>query len=111
MDSDVPYQSPFVTGVVDSDVKGADGGLAIPAGARALIVPSIQGKLGGKSRLTLGLYMIDINGRQCRFNKEEKGTAFVDFREDAALGPNHRSVHLMVGTILNFKLSEPIRIP
>src|SRR5262249_1765458 len=51
IDSDVPYQMPFITGRVDEDVKGADGGLAIPSGSRALMVPSIQGKLEGKSRL------------------------------------------------------------
>jgi len=110
LDSDVPYLSPFVTGAVDHDVMGADGRLAIPAGARVLMIPSIQGKGGSISRLTLGLFAIDIAGRQSRFNKREKGTAWADFKEDAARGAAHRSVHLSVGTVLNFKLQLPVEL-
>jgi hypothetical protein len=100
----------YVMGVVDSDVNGADGRLAIPAGSHVAIIVRQSNKNNSISTLQLGLYSININGHQYVMSNGAKDAATLVLTEDAGRGAGHSSVHVQYGEHLEFKLDTPVQL-
>jgi hypothetical protein len=99
-----------VQGEVSGDVKGAGGRIAIPAGSAATIVIRQMGKTGPRSTVELGLYSVNILGRQYALSNGRTAAATVRFSEDAGKGPTHSSVHLQYGYGLDFRLDSTVQL-
>ena len=97
-------------GVVESDVEGADGRLAIPAESRVALIVRQSGKQNSISTLQLGLYSINIGGRQYVTSNGAVDCSTILLTEDAGRGPGHSSVHIQYGEHLAFKLDMPVQL-
>jgi hypothetical protein len=97
-------------GIVESDVNGADGRLAIPAGSRVAVIVRESNKKNSISTLRLGLYGINIGGRQYVMSDGAKDSATLLLTEDAGKGAGHSSVHVEYGASLTFKLDAPVQL-
>jgi len=100
----------YVMGIVESDVSGADGRLAIPAGSHAAIIVRQSSRFGAISTLHLGLYTINVTGHQYSLSNGAKDAAALLLTEDAGKGPGHSSVHIQYGDHLAFKLETPVQL-
>jgi hypothetical protein len=100
----------YAMGTVESDVNGADGQLAIPAGSSVAMVIRESKKTGGVSTLQLGLYSTNIAGHQYALTNGAKDAATVVLTEDAGHGSGHTSVHIQYGDHITFKLDVPVQL-
>jgi hypothetical protein len=100
----------YVLGIVESDVKGADGRLAIPADSRVALIVRQSNKKNAISTLQLGLYSINIGGRQYVTSNGAVDSSTLLLTEDAGRGPGHSSVHIQYGQHLAFKLDTPLQL-
>jgi hypothetical protein len=109
LDSSVP-SALFAVGVIPSDVKGADGKVALPAGSTVTMAVRDQGRTGPISAMTVSIYSINAFGQQYSFSDGRTEAARVTFREDAGLGSQHSAVHLQYGYPLSFKLERSVQL-
>jgi hypothetical protein len=109
IDSSVRFPG-YVMGIVDSNVNGADGKLAIPAGSHVAIIVRQANKNNSISTLQLGLYSINIGGHQYVVSNGAKDAATLLLTEDAGRGAGHSSVHIQYGEHLEFKLDTPVQL-
>ncbi|HVW87774.1 MAG TPA: hypothetical protein VHB50_23980 [Bryobacteraceae bacterium] len=100
----------FVPGLVETDVHGVDGKLAIPAQSSVVMIIRNSGRTGSISELVLGLYAVNIQGTQYTLSNGQKDPATLSFSENAALGPAHASVHLQRQARLDFRLESPVQL-
>ena len=100
----------FVSGVVPSEVKGSDGRVAIPAGSRVTMLIRRIGRIGPTSVVDLGLYSINILGKEFSFSNGIDDAAVVKLTDDAGLGPGHNAVHLQYGNLLQFRLDRSVQL-
>ena len=103
-------QEGFLPGQVTSDVKGADGTLAIPANSPAVIIVRESKKTGAISRMVLGLYSVRIGESEHALSDGAKEPATVTVTEDAGKGTSHSAVHLQFGAPLDFQLQTPVQL-
>jgi hypothetical protein len=109
IDSSVAFGG-FLMGTVESDVNGADGQLAIPAGSSVAIMVRESKRTGSVSTLQLGLYSMNVAGHQYLLTNGAKDAATVVLTEDAGHGAGHSSVHIQYGDHLTFKLDVPVQL-
>ena len=109
VDSSIPMGG-FIMGIVTDDVKGADGRLAIPAGAQTAIAVRESSKTGAVSVLRMGLFSINIGGHQYPLSTGAHDAATVVITEDAGKDAAHSSVHLQYDTRLDFKLENAVQL-
>jgi len=100
----------FVGGTVETDVKGSDGGLAIPAGSAVTIYLRLLSQKGPISRVEMGLYAIHIGTHEFSLTSGSTDAASLVFTDDAGKGASHSSVHVPYGTILQFKLDRAVQL-
>jgi hypothetical protein len=100
----------IVVGIVEADVKGADGRVALPAGSSVALAVRGYGKKGRISELTLGIYAINVLGRELSFTNGQSDAATLIFTEDAGLGVGHTSVHLYRDQSISFKLDRAVQL-
>lgn len=110
MDSDAIEQGAFSFAVVAEDVLGADGKIAIPAGAPALLVVRQVGRQGGISHLTLALYQVIVGEKTYRMLAGNQDLALLALVEDSTKGAMHRSVHVERQARLEFRISTSIKL-
>ena len=108
LDSSETVAGQYMYSVVDEDVKGSDGRLAIPAGSTVTLVVRESGRRGAVSRVRVGLLSAYIAGKAYNLSKGDIDVAALDFTEDAGQGPGHASVHIERGTRLAFKLTSAV---
>jgi hypothetical protein len=101
----------YIGGVVPTDVRSPDGRVAIPAGSRATILVRKIGRTGAISVLDLGLYSMNILGKEFTFSNGVEDASTLSFTEDAGKGPGHSAVHLQYGYELDFKLNKAVQLP
>jgi hypothetical protein len=109
IDSSIPFEG-FAMGAVETDVRGADGQIAIPAGSQAAIAVREAGKSGAFSVVRLGLYSLNVAGHQYPLSNGIKDPATLAFTEDAGKGSTHSAVHLQYGSHIEFKLDRPVQL-
>jgi hypothetical protein len=109
IDSSVSFRG-YVMGIVESDVNGTDGRVAIPAGSHVAVIVRESSRKNSISTLQLGLYSINIGGHQYVMSDGVKDSATLLLTEDAGRGPGHTSVHVEYGASLAFKLAEPVQL-
>ncbi len=109
IDSSVMFPG-YVMGVVDSDVNGVDGRLAIPAGSHAAIIVRQSSRIGAISTLQLGLYSVNVAGHQYPLSNGIKDSSTLVLTEDAGKGSGHSSVHIEYDERLSFKLETPVQL-
>lgn len=100
----------FIVGIVTDDVKGTDGRTAIPAGSAVTIFVRGVGRKGPISEIDMGLYAVNVQGRESTLTTGPKDAASVTFTEDAGKGPAHSAVHLNYGYRVDFKLDTAIQL-
>jgi hypothetical protein len=110
LDSTVALRTQFMYSTTAADVKGTDGGVAIPAHSTVTIIVRDSSRRGSISRVEIGLYTVSIGGRTISLSDGAADAANLVFTEDAGLGPGHSSVHVERGTLLEFKLSRPVEL-
>jgi hypothetical protein len=111
MDSGVPLASnSFIRGSIEEDVKGADSRLAIPAGAKALVSPLLFSKNRDVSQIQLGLYSVDLGGRQYHLVGDGLNPAIATVTVDSDRTPENKSAHINEGAILDFTLQKPAEL-
>jgi len=108
IDSDTSMTGLFVHGRVVADVMGTDGKVAVPARSSGVIAVLSTRKDGDSSSLSLALYQLTLGDRSYLLNRGTKQLARLEFTEQAANGPGHRSVHLESHSVLKFTVSESI---
>jgi hypothetical protein len=108
IDSQVTPNGKYIAGIVDDDVAGSDGRLAIPAGTHVVLVVRDVGREGAVSHATLGLFSIEVDGHSHRFNGGVKDGATLRLSEDATQGASRRTVHLEADSHVTFKLDAPL---
>ena len=109
-DSSSTEPGQYMYSVIDEDVKGADGRVALPAGATVTMVVRESGRKGAISHVKIGLYAAYIGGRSYPFSDGDSDAASLSFTEDAGQGSAHSSVHIERGTRLPFKLSTAVQL-
>lgn len=111
VDSSTPLPSDsFIFGSIEDDVNGADSRLAIPAGTRALLTPLLFTKKGDVSQIQLGLYSVDLGGRQYHVVGEELNPAVATVTVDSDRTPENKTAHISEGDIVDFKLQKPAEL-
>jgi hypothetical protein len=100
----------FLPGQVTSDVKAADGSVAIPANSPAVIIVRESKKSGAISRMVLGLYSVKIGEGEHALSDGAKEPATLTLTEDAGKGNTHSAVHLQFGANLDFELEAPVQL-
>lgn len=100
----------FTWGRISGDVKGPDGRVAIPEGSRATVIIRRIGRLGAKSVVDIGLYSVNIQGRQFPFSDGRRDFANLSFTDDAGKGGGHNSIHLDYNYPLEFKLDTAVQL-
>jgi hypothetical protein len=108
LDSEMVFAANFVMGTISSDVKGVDGRVAIPVGSRAVIRLGVSGRSGENSFLFLSLQSLLVDGVEYRLSNEKQVGPPLVLTENATRGQGHRSVHVLQGDILNFKLNRDL---
>lgn len=109
IDSSVMFPG-YMMGVVESNVNGSDGRIAIPAGSHVAIIVRESSKMASVSILQMGLYSINIGGHQYVLSNGVRDSSTLVLKEDAGKGPGHSSVHLTYGEHLAFKLDAPVEL-
>jgi len=97
-------------GSIETDVKGADGGIAVPAGSEVAIIVRDATKEGPISTLRLGLYSVNVAGVQTPLSNGLKDASTLVLTEDAGKGPSHSAVHLQYGEHVSFKLDAAVKL-
>jgi hypothetical protein len=100
----------FFPSVVTGDVAGSDGRIAIPVGSTVTLIVRKRDRQGPLSTLSLGLYAVNVGGREYSLSNGQTDAASLTFTEDAGAGPGHSAVHLNFGTALVFKLEEKVEL-
>jgi hypothetical protein len=103
-------RSPFLAGIVSNDVIGLNGKIALPAGSALTMSIRAIGREGSISRITIGLYSVNVFGHQYSLTTGESDAASVTIKEDAGKGSAHSAVHLQYGYTLDFKLDRAVEL-
>jgi hypothetical protein len=109
-DTDTSIYTQFLVGHVAADVKGSDGGIAIPAGSATLLLNRGIGRAGTHSIAEIGLNRIEVGGKTFKTADGVKDIAVLHLDEDSTKGVGHRSVHLEKNSTITFKLSENVQL-
>jgi hypothetical protein len=109
IDSSVLFRG-YVMGIVEENVNGSDGRVAIPAGSPVAVIVRRSSRTGSISALQLGLYTVNIGGHQYSMSNGIKDSSTLLLTEDAGQGPGHSSVHVLYGDHLSFKLDVPVQL-
>ncbi len=110
LDSDTTPPGTFGYSVVDDDVKGTDGKIAIPRGSPAIILVRTSGREGQVSVLALSLYQVTIAGKSIVPLPGTFELGHADFQEDASKDAHVKSVHFTRQSRIEFKLTQAIRL-
>jgi hypothetical protein len=109
LDSGVPSELGFLLGNVAQDVTNAAGGLLLPAESRALLIVRGSGKVGGATRMVLGLNRLETGGKTYKLTNGAKDIATLTFEESLSQGAGHGTVHLQKNALLTFTLDQAVQ--
>jgi len=109
-DSDTSIYTQFIMAHTVLDVRGSDGGVAVPAGSSVLLVNRGIGRDGKRSLADIGLNRIDVAGKTFKTADGVKDLAVAHFEEDSSKGAGHRSIHLEKASRITFKTSEAVQL-
>jgi hypothetical protein len=109
LDSGTAAPGYFIHATVTADVNGPQGKVAIPANSSGVVTVLGSSDRDGRSTLTVALYQLTVGGHSYTLTNGARQLAVLNFTQNAADGPGHRSVHLHGGSRLVFVPTENLR--
>jgi hypothetical protein len=100
----------FILASIEDNVNGADSRLAIPAGSSALLTPILFSKNRDVSQIQLGLYSVELGGRQFHLVGEGLNPAIAIVTVNSDRTPENKTAHITEGAILDFTLQKPAEL-
>jgi len=109
IDSETSHPGSFIHALIESDVKGADGKIAISAGSSGVVTVQHIERTGSTLILSLSLYQVTVGEKSYLLINGGNQVTRLDFTEDLGKGIGHRNVHLQRRTLLRFKMNESVQ--